>query len=269
MLDLRRVGLVTRDSSQRYPLDRLQSLFADRKAELVPLGTYTELNHGGTAKPEVDLILAMGGDGTVLRALGTFPGIPVVGINYGSLGFLTAGEQREIDRIIERLFTGDYFVEERLALQTTLRNQSYFVINELVVKSTTKMISVDVFIDGHFVHTFRGDGVIVGTPTGSTSYLMSTGSSIVMPTVDCYILNGINEHRFSSRSIIVDGASEVQLRINPSSRESEMFLAHDGRDKIDLNLEDEIVVRRSDQSIRVVFFEKDYFFRNLKSRLRW
>jgi len=98
---------------------------------------------------------------------------------------------------------------------------------------------------------------------------MSTGSSIVMPTVDCYILNGINEHRFSSRSIIVDGASEVQLRINPSSRELEMFLAHDGRDKIDLNLEDEIVVRRSDQSIRVVFFEKDYFFRNLKSRLRW
>lgn len=269
MLELRRVGLVTRDESQRYPFERLQALFADRGAELLQLGTYTHLQNNRADKPEIDLILAMGGDGTVLRALGTFPEAPVVGINFGSLGFLTAGEQREIERIVERLFAGEYFVEERLALQTTLRDESYLVINELIVKSTMKMISVDVFIDGHFVHTFRGDGVIVGTPTGSTSYLMSTGSSIVMPTVDCFILNGINEHRFSSRSIIIDGASTVRLRINPASRDPEMFIAHDGRDKIVLHPEDEIQVQRSGRAIRLVFFEKDYFFRNLKSRLRW
>jgi NAD+ kinase len=270
MLELRRVGLVTRDDeSGRYPFERLQSLFASRGAELVPLGSYTRLENNSADRPPLDLLLAMGGDGTVLRALGTFPEIPVVGINYGSLGFLTAGEQREIERIVERLFTGDYFIEERLALQTQFQRRSQLVVNEMIVKSTLKMVSVDVFIDGHFVHTFRGDGVVVGTPTGSTSYLMATGSSIVMPTVDCFVLNGINEHRFSGRSIIVDGASTVRLRINPASRDPEIFLAHDGRDRIDLKPEDEILVCRDEGGVRLIFFEKDYFFRNLKSRLRW
>ncbi len=267
MIELRRIGLVIRDESQTYPLERLQSLVAMHGATLDLLGAGHALdNHD---KPHYDLLLAMGGDGTVLRALSNFPDVPVLGVNFGSLGFLTAGEQRDIERLVDQLFAGQFFMEKRLVLRTTYKENSYLAINELVVKATTKMIAVDVFVDDHFVHTFRGDGVIVGTPTGSTSYLMSTGSSIVMPTVDCFILNGINEHRFSSRSLIIDGASTVRLRINPASRDPEMFLAHDGRDKIDLEPEDEVQVRRADRPVRLVFFESDYFFRNLKSRLRW
>ncbi len=269
MLTLRRVGLVVRDAAQQYPAAQLTDLFQRHGATLVSLGAGADLDSNGEPDRQFDLILAMGGDGTVLRALCAYPGIPALGINYGSLGFLTAGEQSEIERLVERLFRREYFVEERLVLQTCFNDATYLAINEMVVKSTTKMIAVDVFIDDQFVHTFRGDGVIVGTPTGSTSYLMSTGSSIVMPTVDCIVVNGINEHRFSSRSIVIDGASTVRLRINPASHDTAMFLAHDGRDKIDLKAGDEIHVRRSDYRIRLVFFEKDYFFRNLKSRLRW
>ncbi len=269
MLTVRRVGLVVRDAAQQYPSAQLRELFERHGATLVSLGTGADLDSNGEPDRQFDLILAMGGDGTVLRALCAYPGIPVLGINYGSLGFLTAGEQSDIERLVERLFRGEYFVEERLVLQTSFGDATYLAINEMVVKSTTKMIAVDVFIDDQFVHTFRGDGVIVGTPTGSTSYLMSTGSSIVMPTVDCIVVNGINEHRFSSRSIIIDGASTVRLRINAASHDTEMFLAHDGRDKIVLKSGDEIRVRRSAYRIRLVFYEKDYFFRNLKSRLRW
>jgi NAD+ kinase len=266
MFPLRRVGLVERDLPQEGFFESLRDYFERNDAVLVRI---PEPIPEESFDRSFDLILAVGGDGTVLRALGKFPQLPVLGINFGTLGFLTAGDQSDLKRLIQRLFAGDFFIEERLVLQTLFRGSSYLAINEMIVKGTMRMIAVDVYIDNNFVHTFRGDGVIVGTPTGSTSYLMSTGSSIVMPTVDCFVLNGINEHRFSGRSIVIKGSSVVLLRINPSTRESDVFLAHDGRDKIPLNPHDEIKVRRHDRPARLVFFDRDYFFRNLKSRLRW
>lgn len=266
MFPLRRVGLVERDPPQEDFFDSLRGYFERNDADLVRI---PEPILEESSDRSFDLILAVGGDGTVLKALGMFPQIPVLGINFGTLGFLTAGDQADLKRLIQRLFAGDFFIEERFVLQTLFRNSSYLAINEMIVKGTMRMIAVDVYIDNNFVHTFRGDGVIVGTPTGSTSYLMSTGSSIVMPTVDCFVLNGINEHRFSSRSIVIKGSSVVLLRINPATRESDVFLAHDGRDKLPLKIHDEIKVRRHDRPARLVFFDRDYFFRNLKSRLRW
>lgn len=266
MFPLRRVGLVERESPQEDFFESLRGNFERNDAALVRI---PEPIPEDSFNRSFDLILAVGGDGTVLKALGLFPQIPVLGINFGTLGFLTAGDKADLKRLIQRLFAGDFFIEERLVLQTLFRNSSYLAINEMIVKGTMRMIAVDVYIDNNFVHTFRGDGVIVGTPTGSTSYLMSTGSSIVMPTVDCYVLNGINEHRFSGRSIVIKGSSVVVLRINPSTREPDLFLAHDGRDKIPLNIHDEIKVRRHDRPARLVFFDRDYFFRNLKSRLHW
>lgn len=269
MLVLRRLGALVRESRQAWPLERLRARVASYGAELIELGSADAPDRLPRVDPPVDLVVALGGDGTVLRALCEFPDIPVVGINFGHLGFLTAADENDLDRRIDDLFRGKYTVEQRLVLRTQYKNQTYLAINELVVKAMTKMVAVDVHVDGHFLHTYRGDGVILGTPTGSTSYLMSTGSSIVMPTVDCFILNGINEHRFSSRGLVLNGNSRIHLRINPATRDPEPFLAHDGRDRIALRPGDEIDVARMDTPSRLIFFERNYFFTNLKSRLNW
>lgn len=260
-LTLRRVGFLIKDQDGDYPVPKMAQIFQRSGIEMVRLDS--------TPPGELDLILVMGGDGTVLRALCEYPGVPALAINYGTVGFLTAGDSDDLERIVTRLLAGDCFIEERLMLQSTFRGQSYNIVNELVVKGTTKMVSVDIIIDDVPIHTVRGDGVIVGTPTGSTSYLLSTGSSIVVPTVDCFILSGINEYRFSSRGLVLDSRSRVKLRISEATRETDIFAAHDGRDKIPISPGEEVTIQKAPDNIRLVFFEKGYFFRNLKSRLDW
>ncbi len=286
-LEIRRAGMVARDARAAAMFETLQPLFERHGATLEfalpppPPNSEADSHAGEFAgeppfhtpppAPEgrFDLLLAVGGDGTVLRAFHTQPSAPVLGINSGTLGFLTAGEEKEAGAIIEALFAGELFIEERLVIESLFEGGSYLVVNEAVVKGATRMVHVDVSIDGAFIHTYRGDGVIVGTPTGSTSFLMSTGSPIVMPRVDCLVLNGINEHRFSARSIVLRGSSVVQLRVNPATRDHEVFLSHDGRDRISLRPGSEITLRRADRPVRILFLDEQYFFRNLKSRLRW
>jgi NAD+ kinase len=216
-----------------------------------------------------DLLLALGGDGTVLQALCNYPTIPVLPVNFGTIGFLTAGNQDDLDAMIDRVLSGDYYLEERTILTSTFNGTETEVINELVVKGTTKMVVVEIWVDGNLVHTIRGDGVIVGSPTGSTSYLMSTGASIVMPTVDAIIIGGINEHRFASRSLVLSGKSTVKLRVHESTRETDLFASHDGRDRTDLVPGDELTIRRSDNCARLIQFDPHTFFHNLKNRLDW
>lgn len=260
-LNLRRVGLLMKEDVETIPVGRVERQFAEAGIEMVILND--------AARGDLDLVLVLGGDGTVLHALSRYPTVPTVAVNYGTVGFLTAGDSEDLEQAVSRLIAGDYFIEDRLLLRSRFQGESYLVVNELVVKGTTKMISVDVIVDDIFIHTVRGDGVIVGTPTGSTSYLMSTGSSIVMPTVDCFILAGINEYRFSSRSLILDARSRVRLRISESTRETDIFVAHDGRDKHSIRSGDEVEIYRCRDRMRMVFFERGYFFRNLKNRLDW
>ena len=132
----------------------------------------------------------------------------------------------------------------------------------------TKMIEVHIDIDGRRVHSPRGDGLIVGTPTGSTAYLLSTGAPLVVPSVDCIILKPLNEYSISSRSIILPGTSAVHLTV-AAGREEDIGLVVDGGDRVPVAPGDTLTVARSDIPARLVCFEEDYFFRNLRGRLRW
>jgi NAD+ kinase len=262
MLDLKRIGYFTRDENQDYRLGSMRKLFSRANIELV------ELDRENPGQP-VDLVMALGGDGTVLRALSAFPGIPVLAVNFGTLGFLTASDRGDLDRVLVRLLSDDYFIEDRLTLQIDHRGQSYRCINEVVVKSSIHMIQVGVEVDGCETHKPRGDGVIVGTPTGSTAYLLSTGAPVIKPDVDCIILKPLNEYSFGSRSLIMPGSSKLTLHVELERRDQEVLLVIDGKHKANVTSGDVIEVRRSQVPARLIFFERDYFFRNLKSRLDW
>lgn len=259
MLDLRRIGLFTRDEDQDYRLESMRKLFRRANIELV----------FDTAEAfDLDLVIALGGDGTVLRALAAHPGVPVLAVNFGHVGFLTQCDREGLDKVLVDLLSDNYQIEERLTLEVRCGDRRWRCINEVVVKGAVHMIEVGIRINGRHVHTPRGDGVIIGTPTGSTAYLLSTGAPIVTPDVDCIIAQPLNEYSFASRSIIAPGSASVSLEVE-AGRAGDIGLAIDGGERVPLAVGDVVEMQRSPKPARLVYFEADYFFRNLRERLRW
>ena len=124
-------------------------------------------------------------------------------------------------------------------------------------------------MDGSKIRTICGDGVVVGTPTGSTGFLLAAGAPIVMPEVRCLVLDGINEYNFTSRSLILRPGARVRLKVSPETREPQVLLTADGRRMADLVPGDDVEIASSERTARLVYFEPDYFFHNLSSKLSW
>ncbi len=264
LLSLSHVAIYTRTQIPEKIIDSMIRLFQRS-------GIECHLAQDGDGS--FDLVIALGGDGTVLHALKTWPEAPVLAVNFGHVGFLSQCDEDALNHILVRLLADDYSIEERLALDVTLKHETWRCINEVVIRSPKgRMISVDLAVDGQVVRTPRGDGIIVGTPTGSTAYLMSTGAPLCTPKVDCLILQPLNEHSLSSRTLIVPGSCEITLTPwrDHHQKGSEVFsLGIDGETHHQHRAGDAITIRRSLQPARLVVFESDYFFTNLRKRLNW
>lgn len=261
MLNLKRIGLFTRDAEQDYRQGSIGKLF--RRAGIEFVEDAAEAPDGS-----FDLVIALGGDGTVLRALTAHPSTPVLGVNFGSVGFLTQSDRDQLDNLLVRLLADDYRIEERLTLSVTHEGQTWRAINEAVVKAQIHMLELEIRVNGRLIHCPRGDGVIVGTPTGSTAYLLSTGAPIVTPEVDCFLIKPLNEYSLSSRSVVVPGSVNITLTVR-ACREDAVALVVDGRAVGRVAVGSSIVLARSPIPARLICFEEDYFFRNLRERLRW
>ena len=252
-----------RDESGDYPLEEMRRLFAAQG-----IGAHF-FARPADAPDDVDMVLAMGGDGTVLRALEMLPQCPVLAVNFGKVGFLTAGDRSDLETILARLAAGDFFSSERLMLACDHPWGSSRVINEIDIRTRHRLIFTDVFVNDTRIRTIQGDGVVVGTPTGSTGFLLATGAPIVMPGVRCIILDGINEFNFSSRALILAPDARVRLHINPETRDPTIYCTADGRELGQLVPGQEVFIRRAEHPAKLVFFEENYFFHNLSSKLSW
>ncbi len=261
-LNLNRIGLLTRDASSEYPFDEVRELFGTYQIEVV-------LIEEGAVCADLDMVVAMGGDGTVLRALDRFPRCPVLAINFGTVGFLTAGDRTELAQIVQLLMDGRYIISERLVLNCRYPRGEVHVVNEVMVRASYKLAFTDVFVDGVEIRTITGDGVIVGTPTGSTGHLLSAGAPIVFPDVRCMILDGINEYNFSSRALILPPEAKVRLVISEETRDENISLVVDGRHLGQLVPGEEVHISQAEHRARLIYLDKGYFFRNLSSKLSW
>jgi NAD+ kinase len=214
---------------------------------------------------KTDVMLAVGGDGTILRAL-QLSNAPLLGINTGSLGFLTEVNAEEVRPALDRVIRGDYRLEERLKLKTEVdRERMFDCTNEAVVHTAqvAKIRHFELSVDDQIVERLRADGIIVATPTGSTSYSMSTGGPIVDPRVDGIIVTAIAPFRPASRPHVFPASGHVRVRL---LRPKECLLVMDGQHETHLKGTEDVSFTGSERRARFIRFRQD-FYRRIEEKL--
>jgi NAD+ kinase len=216
----------------------------------------------------MDLILSLGGDGAMLRAaaLAYRVEIPVMGINLGKKGFLTAMESDQMNWGLEEILAGRFLLQERMMLECVLEKDGdtkhYYALNEVAVgkKELQRMVRLEVDINGRYFHFYSGDGVIFSSPTGSTAYSLSAGGPVVDPALECIILTPICSHSLMDRSVIISPQSEIEVMVE---RERVLpTLSFDGREEIELPHGGRTIIRRAEKRLKMVKM-LDYSFYNL------
>jgi NAD+ kinase len=228
----------------------------------------------------VDLLLVLGGDGTLLsmatRVSQSGRDLPILGVNFGHLGFLTEINFPELFPLLEAAIAGSTAIERRLILgATVLRGgrplAEYRALNDVVITrgSLSRIIELTVTVDGAFVARFTGDGLIVSTPTGSTAYNLSAGGPILHPAVDALVLTPIAPHTLSNRPVVVPGAARVVVTSSPRDPDQEVILTLDGQIGLALEPGDTVETQQHDPPVRLVKTPAHSYFDVLRQKLKW
>lgn len=224
----------------------------------------------------VDVILVFGGDGTFLGVAreACKYGTPILGINLGGLGFLTEVTVDELYPMMERIIDGDYEVEDRQMLITSIRRGkknigTYEVLNDVVINkgALARIIDLAIYIEDSHVTTYKADGIILATPTGSTAYSLSAGGPIVHPGIPVTIITPICPHTLTNRPLVV--SSEMKVEIKVTTQEPDTYLTLDGQIGLRLKTGDLIEVKRTDTSVKLIKSPFRDFFSILKTKLMW
>jgi NAD+ kinase len=224
----------------------------------------------------VDLFVALGGDGTLLRLVRDLHGKmkPVMGINFGSLGFLTCFGGPEFAVAAKALATGDYRIDKRTLLQGSIERKgktifSHLGLNDVVVTrgERSRLIRVDVFIDETHLTEYNADGLVIATSTGSTAYSLSAGGPIVMPESAVFVVTPICPHVLTNRSVIVPHPLTIRLR--PTRRGQHLSVSIDGQEPIHLQSDDVVVVQAAREKLPLLLPKNLTFADILGTKLRW
>ncbi len=216
-----------------------------------------------------DLLIAVGGDGTILKAaqLALNENKPVLGINVGRLGFIAGAEPKDIQQL-DRLFTGDYHISRRLLLQAEYSGKKHTVLNDLVIarESVNRLIETDVYQKGHKVITYRADSVLFSTPTGSTAYAMSNGGPIADPELSYIAMSSICPHSFINRTILFREDAELTIYLRNLSFRPAQLVA-DG-DVVASIRDDEqpITIRKSDRMLHMIVLNNRQFYQIIEDK---
>jgi NAD+ kinase len=227
----------------------------------------------------VDMVLVLGGDGTLLSMADCIgdasSGIPILGVNFGSLGFLTEITLPELYPSLEAALDGRAHIESRMMLRSTTERDGrtlaqLIALNDAVITKTarSRMIDLSVSVGDEFVTRVKADGLIIATPTGSTAYNLAAGGPIVHPNVDARILTPIAPHTLTNRPVVIPATSAVRVQPNMDERD-EVFVTFDGQAGFRLQAGDEITVRRAETPLRLIRPSTRSYFEVLRTKLKW
>lgn len=223
-----------------------------------------------------EMIIVLGGDGTLLsvaRLAGSHE-VPILGVNLGGLGFLTEITLEELYRVLERVIQGDFITDERVVFNAAVmrrgeRLAEFIVLNDAVINkgALARIIDLEMTINGEYLTTFKSDGLIISTPTGSTAYNLSAGGPIVYPSLHCIIITPICPHTLTNRPIMIP--DEVEVRAILKSRQQEVHLTLDGQQGFVLEFEDVVEVKKAKGKILLIKSPYRHYFEVLREKLKW
>jgi NAD+ kinase len=282
---MRRVGIVAKPDAPRAPeviarlVDWLTSRGIEVTLEKETAGIVPAARAAAANKAELpglsDLLIVLGGDGTLLsmaRAVGDL-GVPILGVNLGGLGFMTATTLDEMLPSLEAVLDGRMVVEERLMLVArVLRNGAatceHMALNDMVITKSamSRIISLSVSVEGQYATAYRADGLIISTPTGSTAYSLSAGGPIVFPTADALVLTPICSHTLTNRPIVLPASHRVEVTVHS---DQEIMLTVDGQVGVGLRERDVVRIEKAAAHMRLVRFPQKDFFSVLRTKLKW
>ncbi|VYU62222.1 NAD(+) kinase [Clostridium tertium] len=240
--------------------------------EILMLDSYNIMNY--EFKHLLDLIIVLGGDGTILSVARGINGkldVPILGINIGNLGFLSSIELSDIDLAFKKLKASEYSIQERILLTSNIpkeinKGQS-LALNDIVISrgSLSRMIRFQIFIDGKRYYNFKGDGLIVATPTGSTAYSFSAGGPFVYPTVDAITLTPICAHTTGIQPIVLNSNSNIEVKVE--NNEEEFNIIFDGQKAIRYVNEATICIKKAEEHANIILFDDYDYFKVLRAKI--
>ncbi len=226
------------------------------------------------AATRIDILLTLGGDGTMLRGARLVGArqVPILGVNLGRLGFLTATGGEDLDRALTLLAANDFIVEPRMALEARTNREPdtrWRALNDVVLHKSgrARVVRLRATVDGELIGAFASDGLIVATPTGSTAYSLSAGGPVVVPTVDSIILTPISPHTLAVRPVVLAPTADILLQADDSP--DELLVTIDGQVGTTFVPGDSLSVRRADRPVLVVRFRDGSFFARMRRKLGW
>ncbi|MGM0436731.1 MAG: NAD(+)/NADH kinase [Bacillota bacterium] len=226
-------------------------------------------------RKEADIIILFGGDGTFLHTAHHFIGtdIPLLGVNLGSLGFMTEIEVKQFESALDRIITHDYYIEKRMMLESKVyrKNSEVFhshSLNDIVINraANARLIDIDLYINNELVNSYNGDGLIISTPTGSTAYSLSAGGPIINPKTEAILITPICPHSLHIRPMVIGPWEKIEVVVN--SNESNMKVNSDGHYDYDLKDEDKLLIKKSRKTISMVKFPEKTFYSTLRKKMR-
>ncbi|HET9832824.1 MAG TPA: NAD(+)/NADH kinase [Vicinamibacterales bacterium] len=285
-----RVGVVAKSRLQvaaphlndveKWLADRgVEAVFETATAALMPASGTRRVADKPSLVSQVGLVLVLGGDGTLLSMADCIGRaglrVPILGVNFGSLGFLTEVTLPELYPALETALAGRAHIEERLTLQASIARpsgatSSEIAVNDVVINkgARSRLIDLSIWLGDGLVTTVRADGLIVATPTGSTAYNLAAGGPIVQPNVDALVLTPIAPHTLTNRPIVIPSSSMVRVRPVMDDRD-EVFVTFDGQAGCELHAGDELSVCRAREPMRLVRPATRSYFEVLREKLNW
>ena len=226
--------------------------------------------------PNVDLIVVLGGDGTLLSVARqkNIASIPILGVNLGGLGFLTETFKEETFQALEKVVAGDFETDKRLMLKATVYRGGKVVgestvVNDVVINkgALARIIDLETYIDGGYLATFKADGLILSTPTGSTAYSLAAGGPIVYPSLDSIVMSPICPHTLTNRPLVLPDSCEIRIILKSANQDVHITL--DGQEGMPLKGDDIVEVRKAGNHIHLIKSSSKTYFELLRTKLRW
>lgn len=229
-------------------------------------------------REDTDFIIVLGGDGTIIRnaRLSCRYEIPILGINIGTLGFLSSVERNEAEGAVDSLLRGDYGIEERMLIEAEFVKAdksltSHLAVNDIVIsrKGVSRLINTKISVNDDVVNTYSGDGVLVATPTGSTGYNLSAGGPVVTPEARLMVITPICPHSLNDRSIVVSSHDVITVKLDTAgkSRDAEAIVTFDGQESETIGTDDMLVIRKAAVGVKLIRFKEKGFFKVLYKKL--